>query len=43
MNQYLYRNRRLRHSPVVRDLVRQHQVSPNDFLVPLFVVEGTGN
>ena len=37
----LQRNRRLRQSPAVRALVREHALSANDFIVPLFVVEGT--
>jgi porphobilinogen synthase len=36
----LQRNRRLRLNPALRDLVRETSLSPNDFLVPLFVVEG---
>ncbi|WP_203295004.1 porphobilinogen synthase [Luteirhabdus pelagi] len=38
----LRRNRRLRQSDAIRSLVRQTHISPNDFLVPLFVVEGSG-
>ena len=38
----LNRNRRLRSSEVIRSLVRETIISPNDFLVPLFVVEGKG-
>ncbi|MDY8137131.1 porphobilinogen synthase [Aquimarina sp. 2201CG5-10] len=38
----LRRNRRLRTNNAVRSLVREHIITPNDFLVPLFVVEGTG-
>ena len=38
----LQRNRRLRLNPALRDLVRETSLSPNDFLVPLFVVEGRG-
>lgn len=34
------RNRRLRTSEAIRGLVRETIISPNDFLVPLFVVEG---
>ncbi|MCF1420997.1 porphobilinogen synthase [Mangrovimonas futianensis] len=34
------RNRRLRTNESIRSLVRETQISPNDFLVPLFVVEG---
>ena len=36
------RNRRLRTSESIRSLVRETIISPNDFLVPLFVVEGKG-
>ena len=36
------RNRRLRSSETIRSLVRETIVTPNDFLVPLFVVEGKG-
>jgi porphobilinogen synthase len=36
------RNRRLRTNEVIRSLVRETTISPNDFLVPLFVVEGKG-
>jgi porphobilinogen synthase len=36
----LIRNRRLRTNEVIRSLVRETIVSPNDFIVPLFVVEG---
>lgn len=38
----LRRNRRLRTSEAIRSLVRETIITPNDFLVPLFVVEGTG-
>ncbi|TVZ52559.1 porphobilinogen synthase [Dokdonia sp. Hel_I_53] len=38
----LIRNRRLRSSEAIRSLVRETYITPNDFLVPLFVVEGTG-
>ena len=38
----LQRNRRLRASEAIRALVRETTISPNDFLVPLFVVEGKG-
>ncbi|GAA0714816.1 porphobilinogen synthase [Aquimarina litoralis] len=37
----LRRNRRLRTTEAIRSLVREHTITPNDFLVPLFVVEGT--
>ncbi|MFN4761922.1 porphobilinogen synthase [Gillisia sp. Q332] len=36
----LRRNRRLRTDEVIRSLVRETIISPNDFLVPLFIVEG---
>ncbi len=36
----LRRNRRLRTNESIRSLVRETILSPNDFLVPLFVVEG---
>jgi len=38
----LIRNRRLRTSNAIRSLVRENHVSVDDFLVPLFVVEGSG-
>ena len=38
----LKRNRRLRANESIRSLVRENNLSPNDFLVPLFVVEGQG-
>ena len=38
----LKRNRRLRTNEAIRSLVRETIVTPNDFLVPLFVVEGKG-
>ena len=36
----LRRNRRLRTTESIRSLVRETIISPNDFIVPLFVVEG---
>jgi len=36
------RNRRLRSNESIRSLVREIVLTPNDFLVPLFVVEGKG-
>lgn len=36
----LKRNRRLRTNESIRSLVRESQLSPDDFLVPLFVVDG---
>lgn len=38
----LKRNRRLRANDTIRNLVRETHISPNDFLVPLFIVEGKG-
>ncbi|GGG13230.1 delta-aminolevulinic acid dehydratase [Dokdonia pacifica] len=38
----LRRNRRLRTSEAIRSLVRETIITPNDFIVPLFVVEGSG-
>ena len=38
----LKRNRRLRSNEAIRSLVRETIISPNDFLVPLFIVEGKG-
>ncbi len=40
MNQ-VRRNRRLRTTAAIRAIVREHSITPQDFLVPLFVVEGT--
>lgn len=37
----LIRNRRLRTTEALRNLVRETVLTPNDFQVPLFVVEGT--
>jgi len=34
------RNRRLRSSEALRALVREQIITPNDFIVPLFIVEG---
>jgi porphobilinogen synthase len=34
------RHRRLRRTPAIRAMVQEHQLSVNDFIVPLFVVEG---
>ncbi|MBL4662573.1 MAG: porphobilinogen synthase [Flavobacteriaceae bacterium] len=36
------RNRRLRSNEAIRNLVRETIITPNDFLVPIFVVEGKG-
>ena len=38
----LRRNRRLRTNEAIRTLVRETIISPSDFLVPIFVVEGKG-
>ncbi|MFC6877292.1 porphobilinogen synthase [Flavobacterium myungsuense] len=37
----LRRNRRLRSNESIRSLIRETIISPNDFIVPLFVVEGS--
>ena len=34
------RNRILRQSPAIRSMVAETILSPNDFIVPLFIVEG---
>lgn len=34
------RNRILRQSPAIRSLVSETKLSPNDFIVPLFIIEG---
>lgn len=36
----IQRNRRLRSSSSIRDLVRENTLNPSDFIVPLFVIEG---
>ena len=38
----LRRNRRLRANESIRSLVRETIITPNDFFVTLFVVEGKG-
>jgi porphobilinogen synthase len=38
----LRRNRRLRTNEAIRSLVRETIITPNDLLVPLFIVEGKG-
>ena len=35
-----HRPRRLRTSEAIRSLVRENTLTPNDFIVPLFIVEG---
>jgi len=37
----IHRNRRLRSSSSLRSLLQEHQLTPNDFILPLFVVEGS--
>ena len=37
------RNRRLRNSKVIRDLVSENKIHLNDLIVPLFIVEGKKN
>ncbi|NJY61562.1 porphobilinogen synthase [Salinimicrobium sp. CDJ15-81-2] len=36
----LIRNRRLRTTEAIRSLVKETSITPNDFIVPIFVVEG---
>ena len=36
------RPRRLRHDAFSRDLVREHRLSPHDFIYPVFVLDGEG-
>lgn len=36
----LNRNRRSRNSSSMRSLLQEHHLTPNDFIVPLFVIEG---
>jgi porphobilinogen synthase len=38
----LRRNRRLRTTEAMRSLVRETIITPNNFIVPLFIVEGKG-
>ena len=35
------RPRRLRRTGAIRELVREHRISPSDLIAPLFVCEGT--
>ena len=37
-----YRPRRLRRTPALRAMVREHSLSAADFIYPLFVHEGDG-
>jgi porphobilinogen synthase len=41
-DELIHRPRRLRHHPVVRELVRETELSPRDFILPLFVRSGKG-
>ena len=34
------RGRRLRDTAIIRDLVRENELSVKDFILPIFVVEG---
>jgi porphobilinogen synthase len=36
----IHRNRILRRSEAIRQLVQETHISPNDFIVPLFIIEG---
>jgi len=40
--QLTHRYRRMRRNPAIRDLVRETNLSPADFIYPMFVVEGSG-
>ncbi len=40
MNYPYSRSRRLRANEAIRDLVREHQITAKDFILPLFVMEG---
>lgn len=35
------RNRRLRKSPAIRDLVRENELTTNDLMLPIFIAEGS--
>ena len=35
------RLRRLRYNPIVRDMIRETELSKNDLIYPMFVVPGT--
>ena len=37
----IQRNRRLRKSAALRALIQEHHLTPSDFIVPLFVIEGS--
>lgn len=36
----IQRPRRLRHNEAITAMIREHRIHPNDFIVPLFVMEG---
>jgi porphobilinogen synthase len=38
-----YRPRRLRRTPALRAMVREHHLNATDFIYPLFVHEGASN
>jgi len=38
----MYRARRLRSNPAIRNMVRETILSPNDFIYPMFIEEGEG-
>jgi len=38
----IHRSRRLRKNDVIRSMVRENHLRPEDFIYPLFLVEGTG-
>ena len=38
----IHRSRRLRTGDAIRSLVRETTISPNDFMFPMFIAEGTG-
>ena len=42
MNKLVKRPRRLRTTSAIRDLVAENSLSANDFITPLFVLEGEG-
>ncbi|HBR06136.1 MAG TPA: porphobilinogen synthase, partial [Desulfovibrio sp.] len=39
----VFRGRRLRRTPALRDLIRENEVRPQDLIQPYFVVEGDAN
>ena len=36
------RNRRLRANQSIRNLVKENNISPNDLIYPLFIIDGKG-